>query len=67
MKLKAIIHKADEGGFWAEVPSLPGCVTQGETLPELHTNLKEAIESWRSVDDEQQESHADDQVIEVAV
>ena len=31
MKLKAIIHRADEGGFWAEVPALPGCVTQGET------------------------------------
>jgi predicted RNase H-like HicB family nuclease len=67
MKLKAIIHKADEGGFWAEVPALPGCVTQGETLPELHTNLTEAIEGWLSVDDEPRESHADDQVIEVAV
>ena len=67
MKLKAIIHKADEGGFWAEVPALPGCVTQGETLPELRTNLKEAIEGWLSAADEQQESHADDQVIEVAV
>jgi predicted RNase H-like HicB family nuclease len=67
MKLKAIIHKADEGGFWAEVPALPGCVTQGETLPELRTNLQEAIEGWLSVDDGQQESHADDQVIEVAV
>ena len=67
MKLKAIIHIADEGGFWAEVPALPGCVTQGETLPELRTNLKEAIKGWLSVADEQQESHADDQVIEVAV
>ncbi len=67
MKLKAIIHKADEGGFWAEVPALPGCVTQAETLPELRSNLKEAIEGWLSVDDERQETHADDQVIEVAV
>lgn len=67
MKLKAVIHKAEEGGFWAEVPALPGCVTQAETLPELRTNLKEAIEGWLSADDEQQETHADDQVIEVAV
>ena len=67
MKLKAIIHKADEGGFWAEVPALPGCVTQGETLPELHTNIKEAIEGWLSVDDDQQETRVGDQVIEVAV
>lgn len=46
MKLKAIIHDAEEGGFWAEVPSLPGCVTQGETMEELETNLHEAIEAW---------------------
>ena len=43
MKLKAIIHEADEGGFWAEVPALPGCVTQGETLDELSHNLREVI------------------------
>ena len=67
MKLKAIIHKADEGGFWAEVPALPGCVTQAETLPELQTNIKEAIEGWLSVDDDQQESRADDQIVEIAV
>jgi predicted RNase H-like HicB family nuclease len=35
MKLKAIIHKAEEGGFWAEIPAIPGCVTQGDTLSEL--------------------------------
>jgi predicted RNase H-like HicB family nuclease len=67
MKLKAIIHKAEEGGYWAEVPALPGCVTQGETLPELRTNIKEAIEGWLSADDEQQTSKPDDQVIEIAV
>jgi len=31
MTIKAIVHKAEEGGFWAEVPALPGCLTQGET------------------------------------
>ena len=41
MTLKAIIHEAEEGGFWAEVPALPGCFTQGETLPELEANLRE--------------------------
>jgi predicted RNase H-like HicB family nuclease len=46
MKLKAIIHEAEEGGFWAEVPALPGCVTQGESLVELEANLHEAIEGW---------------------
>ncbi len=46
MKIQAIIHTAEEGGYWAEVPALPGCATQGETLEELTTNLKEAIEGW---------------------
>jgi predicted RNase H-like HicB family nuclease len=46
MKLKAIVHEAEEGGFWAEVPALQGCVTQGETLAELEANLHEAIEGW---------------------
>jgi predicted RNase H-like HicB family nuclease len=46
MTLKAIIHEAEEGGFWAEVPALPGCFTQGESLPELEANLHEAIEGW---------------------
>jgi predicted RNase H-like HicB family nuclease len=39
MKIKAVIHEAEEGGFWAEVPALPGCSTQGETLEELTENL----------------------------
>ncbi|MCF6314627.1 MAG: type II toxin-antitoxin system HicB family antitoxin [Verrucomicrobiales bacterium] len=46
MTLKAIIHDAEEGGFWAEVPALPGCVTQAETKEELEVNLHEAIEGW---------------------
>lgn len=46
MKLRAIVHPAEEGGYWAEVPALPGCVTQGETKEELLGNLREAIEGW---------------------
>jgi predicted RNase H-like HicB family nuclease len=46
MKIKAVIHEAEEGGYWAEVPSLPGCVTQGESMQELEANLHEAIEAW---------------------
>lgn len=46
MKLKAIIHEAEEGGFWPEVPSLPGCLAQGETMEEIEANLHEAIEAW---------------------
>jgi predicted RNase H-like HicB family nuclease len=49
MKLRAVIHDAEEGGYWAEVPALPGCVTQGETLDELHANLEEAVRGCLAV------------------
>lgn len=50
MKLKIVVHEADEGGYWAEVPALPGCATQGETFEELLRNLYEAVEGCLSVD-----------------
>ncbi len=67
MTLKAIIHPAEEGGFWAEVPALPGCLTQGETIDELKANLREAIELWLSVDDEVMEPSANDKVLELTI
>ncbi len=50
MKIKVIIHEAEEGGFWAEVPAIPGCVSQGDSFEELLPNLYEAIEGCLSVD-----------------
>jgi len=44
IKVKVIVHEAEEGGFWAEVPALPGCFTQGETRAELEANLRDAVE-----------------------
>jgi predicted RNase H-like HicB family nuclease len=44
MNIKVIIHDAEEGGYWAEVPALPGCATQGEMMDELLANLREAID-----------------------
>ena len=44
MKLKVIIHPAEEGGYWAEVPAIPGCATHGETFEELLQNIYEAGE-----------------------
>jgi len=67
MTLKAVIHEAEEGGFWAEVPALPGCLTQGETLDEVKANLREAIELWLSVDDELTETSAKDRILELTV
>jgi predicted RNase H-like HicB family nuclease len=46
MKLQIIVHQAEEGGYWAEVPSLPGCGTQGDDFEELLQNLYEAIEGY---------------------
>ncbi|MGA2541343.1 MAG: type II toxin-antitoxin system HicB family antitoxin [Verrucomicrobiota bacterium] len=67
MILKAIVHQAEEGGFWAEVPALPGCATQGETLAEVEANLREAIDGWLSIDDEARESSVNDQILELTV
>ena len=50
MNFKAIVHEAEEGGFWAEVPAIPGCATEGETMEELLVNLREAITGCLSVD-----------------
>jgi predicted RNase H-like HicB family nuclease len=68
MVFKAVIHDAEEGGYWAEVPALPGCVTQGETLSELQRNLREAIQGCLAVLNERQGSpERVREVIEVAV
>ena len=44
MKIKVIVHEAEEGGFWAEVPAIPGCATQGETMDELRENIPDAYD-----------------------
>ena len=67
MKLKVVIHESEEGGFWAEVPAIPGCVTQGETFEELLTNIYEAVEGCRSVDVEPEKTNGDGRVVEIAV
>ena len=50
MRLTVVACEAGEGGFWAEVPAIPGCATEGETFEELLTNLYEAVEGCLSVD-----------------
>ncbi len=67
MRIRVIVHKAEEGGFWAEVPSIPGCATQGETMEEIEAKVREAIEGCLSVDVEQPILQLDDQVIELAL
>lgn len=43
VKYTVVIHKAAEGGYWAEVPAVPGCVSQGETRDEVLQNIREAL------------------------
>ena len=67
MKLKVIVHNAEEGGFWAEVPSIPGYHTQRDTWDELLQNIYEAIEACLLVDVEDIELNQGDRIMEIAV
>ena len=67
MKLKVIIHEAEEGGYWAEVPAIPGCATQGRTLDELLSNVPEAFESCLSVDMSDASLSNTDRIVEIIV
>jgi predicted RNase H-like HicB family nuclease len=67
LKVKVVVHEAEEGGYWAEVPAIPGCATQGETFEELLKNLYEAVEGCLSVDVEQAKSTNKDKVLEIVV
>ena len=67
MKLKVIIHQAEEGGYWAEVPAIAGCFTQGDTWEELLQNIYEAIDACLSVDIEPIALRPEDKVLEIAV
>jgi predicted RNase H-like HicB family nuclease len=67
MNLKVIVHEAEEGGFWAEVPALPGCVSQGETLDELISNVHEAIEGCLSIDIKTVHLEPTDKILDIAV
>jgi predicted RNase H-like HicB family nuclease len=67
MKIKVIVHAAEEGGFWGEVPALPGCVSQGETVDELLANLHEAVEGYLSIDVEPKPGQDRERVLELAL
>jgi predicted RNase H-like HicB family nuclease len=70
MKVKVVVHDVPElegGGYWAEVPALRGCVTQGDTWDELLANLHEVVEGWLLIDNEPSQIGEHDQVLEIAV
>ena len=67
MKFKIVVHEAEEGGFWAEVPAVPGCASQGETMDELMANIREAIEGCLSVDIDTIAASNPGRIFEIAV
>ena len=67
MKLKVIVHEAEEGGYWAEVPAIPGCATQGDSFEELLINLYEAVEGCLSVDVREVPDSSAGRILEIAV
>jgi predicted RNase H-like HicB family nuclease len=67
VQLEVIVHEEPTGGYWAEVPALPGCMTQGETIDEVMANVREAIEGWLAVDLPAPKPGAKEQIFKIAV
>lgn len=67
MKQKVVIREAEEGGFWAEVPAIPGCATQGDTFEDLLSNIYEAVEGCMSIENQEVPLSGTDRLIEIAV
>jgi predicted RNase H-like HicB family nuclease len=65
VKIVAVIHPAEEGGFWAEVPALKGCYSEGDTLEEAMANIREAAEGWLIVAAEQTQAGGPGQLAEI--
>jgi predicted RNase H-like HicB family nuclease len=65
MKIKIVVHEAEEGGYWAEVPAIPGCASQGDTMDELMSNLQEAIEGCLSIEVVTPEPGGTEQILEL--
>ena len=67
-KFAVVIHEDPEGGFWAEVPALPGCYSQGETIDELMGNIREAITGVLEVmKDQDKRPEPNIQILDIAV
>ena len=64
MQYSVVVHQAEEGGFWVEVPALPGCYSQGESIGETLENVREAIELYlEALRDEGRDAPKDTDVV----
>lgn len=67
MTVNLLVHAAEEGGYWAEVPAIPGCASQGETMDELIANMREAIAGCLAAGVQASLEDESSQVVELAV
>lgn len=67
MKIKVVVHEAEEGGYWAEVPAISGCATEGETMDELMSNLHDAIQGCLAVEVAAPRPGGKDRILEIAL
>lgn len=65
MKLPVVVHSAEEGGFWAEIPALPGCISEGDTFAEALANIREAAKGWLQVASDRAATDDDVQLVEI--
>ena len=64
MQYSVVVHHAEEGGFWVDVPALPGCYSQGESVDESLQNVAEAIELYlETLRDEGRDAPRDSEVV----
>jgi predicted RNase H-like HicB family nuclease len=66
VRLKIILEPSEDGGYTVYVPSLPGCISEGDTREEALTNIKEAIELYLEPDEEQRPADKAE-VVEIAL
>jgi predicted RNase H-like HicB family nuclease len=67
MKLKVILEPSEDGGYTALVPSLPGCISEGDTRDDALTNIREAIELYLEAVEDDIPSIVAAEVVEIAV
>ena len=67
MKLRVVLETSEEGGYTATVPSLPGCISEGETREDALANIQEAIQLYLEPVDDEAALSPDAEVVEIAL
>lgn len=67
MTLRVIIEPSEEGGYTVYVPSLPGCISEGDSRDEALSNIKEAIELYLEPIEDDMGHDPDSEIVELAV